>query len=306
MRTLLFLLFLFLGLGAMAQPYQSRIHYKVNLGDTTQLHQLILLDYTKLLGTVMEVRSDSIRMQVRSVREEVMVPTHELRFIGVFNSTVAREYTSMQPAGFSDLTYERTALPFTSKTQLRVINLIYAVVERNIGDNFQIGIGLAGPLGLLTTQKLRFQVAPKVNVGLSNQFLLPPFSQGFNSNGLLALGDVSGIVTFGDERRFLNLGTGLLYNTDEFGGEAWSYRMAVGGQLSPRWHVYTEVVLALEREDNFDPFDPFDRQLTMLPSINASLAGRRHRWQFGIFTLFLDEDDFFPPPLPYVGYSLYW
>lgn len=303
MRTLLFLFILFASLGASAQPYQSRIHYKVNLGDTTQLHQLILLDYTKLLGTVMDVQSDSIRMRVRSVRDEVMIPTNSLRFIGVFNSTVAKEYTSMSPAAFADLTYERTALPAPSKTQLRVINLIYAVVERNINDNVQLGIGLAGPLGILTTQKLRFQVTPKINVGLSNQFLIPPFSQGFNSNGLLALGDLSGIVTFGDERRFLNLGTGLLYNTDEFGGEAWSYRMAIGGQLSPRWHVYAEALLALER-DTDDFFT--SRELTLLPSVNASLAGRRHRWQFGIFTLFFDEDDFFPPPLPYVGYSLYW
>lgn len=303
MRTLLVSLFLLLGVGAVAQSYQSRIHYKVKLGDTSQLHQLILLDYTKLLGTVMEVRRDSIRMRVRSIREEVMVPTGELRFLGVFNSAVGKEYASLTPAAFSDLTYERTALPFTSKTQLRVINLLYGVVERNLNDNLQIGIGIAGPLGLLTTQKLRFTVAPKINVGLSNQFLVPPFVQGFNRNGLLALGDVTGIITFGDERRFVNLGTGLLYNTDEFGGEAWSYRVALGGKLSPRWHVYTEALMVLERDDgsNFN-----GRQLTLLPSVNASLAGPRHRWQFGIFTAFIDEDRFFPPPLPYVGYSLYW
>jgi hypothetical protein len=313
MRRFFFLLAILGSFGGLsAQSYQARIHYKVRLGDTTQLHQLILLDYSKLLGTVMEVRADSIRMQVRSVREEVRVPTKELRFIGVFNPESVKGYSSGSPAAFSDLTYERTALPPSSKTQLRVINLIYAVVERNLNDNVQIGIGLAGPLGILTTQKLRFQVAPKVNVGLSNQFLLPPF-QGINRNGLWSLGDLSGIVTLGDERRFLNLGTGFMYETGGFNdsseGEFWSYRMALGGQLSPRWHIYAEALMILEiGEASIDPFFGFNegRNLTLLPSINASMAGPRHRWQFGLFTGFLDEDSFIPPPLPYVGYSFYW
>jgi hypothetical protein len=46
--------------------------------------------------------------------------------------------------------------------------------------------------------------------------------------------------------------------------------------------------------------------LQIFPSFNASLGVRQHRWQFGVFTIFLDEDNFFPPPLPYIGYSYYW
>ncbi|MEL7163427.1 MAG: hypothetical protein AAFN92_21900, partial [Bacteroidota bacterium] len=106
------------------------------------------------------------------------------------------------------------------------------------------------------------------------------------------------MLTFGNDRRFLNLGTGLFFNTDDFEPNAIMHRIGIGGALSPRVHLYGETVLAAGRGRR--------RDLNLLPSVNVSIGARRHRWRFGIFTVFLDEDSFFPPPLPYVGYSYYW
>lgn len=298
---LLLLLTLALSFSLAAQSYQSRIHYKVKLGDTEQLHQLILLDYSKLLGTALEIENDEIFFQLRSSSEVSVIPLKELRFLGVFTGTNGNPVSGLNAAtvGLADLTYERTALPYQTKSQLRVINLIYAVTEWNTNEHLQFGLGLAGPLGILVTTRLRYTVLPDVHVGLSNQFLFPPLLQGF-SNNLLALGDAHAMVTVGNENRFFNLGTGILYNT-EFNESAWGHRMAIGGSLSAKWHLYAEGLLVLGRNNDFNP-----RDVSFLPSVNGALGVRRHRWQFGVFSVFTDTGFSSPVPVPYVGYAYYW
>jgi hypothetical protein len=302
MRFGFVLLALALSFSLAAQSYQSRVHYKVKLGDTRQLHQLILLDYTKLLGVAMEIEGDSIYFQMRSSTELSVVPLKQLRFLGIFTGNTAKtSIGGYQPAvPLADLTYERTALPYQTKSQLRVINLIYIVPEWNLNEHVQLGIGLAGPLGVLLTAKLRYTVLPDVHLGLSNQTLLPPFSQGFN-DGPLVVGDAHAIVTIGSDKRFFNYGTGILYNTDDFEGSAWGHRMALGGKVSKKWHLYAETLMVLGRSRNGTP-----RDVSLLPSVNAALGARSHRWQFGLITVYNGFNDIPPLPIPYVGYSYYW
>ena len=84
MRLGFFSIDLFFTCCLTAQNYESRIHYKVKLGDEEQLHQLILLDYTKLLGTALEVDEENIRFNVRSATDVSIIPTSKLRFLGDF------------------------------------------------------------------------------------------------------------------------------------------------------------------------------------------------------------------------------
>ncbi|WP_273444006.1 hypothetical protein [Neolewinella agarilytica] len=298
MRHIVLFALLAFSVGLSAQSFKSRIHYKVNMGDSSQLHQLILLDYTKLLGTAMEVEKDSIYFLVRGTNEPTAIPLRELRFLGVFNSVESRPYRDTRGVpGFSDLTYERTALPHHSKGQIRVINLLYSVAEWNLNKNLRLGVGLAGPLGIMTTQKYRFSITPDLHLGVSSQILFLPLIERFPNNGPVVLGDVSAMLTVGNDRRFANFGTGILFNNDDPGSPIWGHRFGIGGRISPRWHVYSEMLMTLN--DEFS-------ELSLFPSINASLGAKKHRWHFGIFTVFFDEDNFFPPPLPYVGYSYYW
>jgi hypothetical protein len=303
MRLGCILFALALSFSLAAQSYQSRIHYKVKLGDTRQLHQLILLDYTKLLGVALEIEADKIYFQLRSSTDVSVIPLDQLRFLGVFTGTSAKSTLrggAKQTIRLADLTYERTALPFQTKSQLRVINLIYAVSEWNLNDHIQVGVGLAGPLGVLATAKLRYTVLPDIHVGFSNQTLFPPFSQGFN-DGPLILGDAHAMVTVGNDQRFFNFGTGILYNTDRFEGSAWGHRLALGGQVSRKWHLYAETLMVLGRSDAGNP-----RDVVLIPSLNAALGVRSHRWQFGLITVYTGFDDIGPLPIPYVGYSYYW
>lgn len=304
-------LFLFMaGVCLSAQSYKSRIHYKVKLGDTEQLHQLILLDYTKLLGTAMAVTNDSIYFQLRSGAEESAIPLSELRYLGVFtqagrDSGGARNgrRPNVGRVGFDDMTYERTALPYQTKAKLKIIQLLVASVEWNLNDNLQLGVGLASPLVFLTNQRLRFTVAPQVHLGVSNQTIFPFIGQGFNGGAPLLLGDLTGILTLGDESRFLNLGTGIFYNTVRSERNAWGHRIGFGGRLSEHWHLYGEGVMVLSRgERRFGP----RRQMVLIPTVNAAYGVRRHRWKFGLATFLVDQEDIFPLPVPYLGYSYYW
>jgi hypothetical protein len=298
---LLLLTYLLCSLGCLsAQSYQSRIHYKVEIGDTSQLHQLILLDYTKLLGTIMEVADDSLRFQLRSSGEVSVIPTRELRYLGIFEASDTKGpgiKANSGPPGFTDMTYERTALPLHGKGQVRVVNLIYSVAEWNLNKNIQLGAGIGGPLGVLLTQKLRHSITPDFHIGITGQELWVPLVGSFNRR-LVLLGDISAVVTLGNERRFANLGTGIIFNTDDRGTPLLAHRFGIGGQVGAKWHIYGEFLMT-------NPSGRFS-DLTFFPGLSASLGNRRHRWKFGIFTVFFDEDSFFPPPLPFVGYSYYW
>lgn len=299
MRYLALVLFICLASTLSAQNYKSRIHYRVNIGDTSQIHQLILLDYSKLLGTAEEINNDTIYFKVRAAVETSAIPVKQMRYLGEYLPKVKGRRTfnsvSVIPA-FSDMTYERTALPFTSKGQLRIVQLLYIVSEFNLNDHVQIGVGLAGPLGILTTQKLRTSITPKVHLALSNQLLYLPVLSGFE-NTTVIIGDVSAIATLGDENAFLNIGYGRFYNTDTNGDSAWLPRAGGGGRISPKWHLYGEAIISLNRESSL---------LELYPSVNASYGSRRHRFQFGFATIFRDQDNFFPPPIPYVGYVRYY
>ncbi|TXF88626.1 hypothetical protein FUA23_14265 [Neolewinella aurantiaca] len=303
MRLGLITLALFFTAFLAAQNYESRIHYKVKLGDTTQLHQLILLDYSKLLGVALEADAVSIRFQLRSTSEVSVIPTNQLRFLGVFTSGEKGKGgngTNAPSSELTDLTYEPTALPYNSKGEVKIINLLYATTEWNLNEHFQLGVGLAGPLGILATQRARWSLSPLLHVGVSNKMLYVPVAAVFNDRVPL-LGDAHLMLTVGNNRRFLNLGTGVLYDNSVEDGTAWGHRMAFGARLSDRWTVYSEALMILTKERRFR-----ERNVILLPTFNAALRIRKHRWNFGIATVREEGFDFFPPPIPYIGYSYFW
>ena len=311
MRFGLYLTALFFSFALSAQNYQSRIHYRVDLGSEEQVHQLILLDYTKLLGTALEVDERHIRFLVRSATEVSVIPTSRLRHLGVFKPVGERSRTpynygdNRPTVGFTDLTYEPTALPYTSKAEVKVINLLYATTEWSLNDHLQIGVGLAGPLGVLATQRLRWSLSPLLHVGVSNKMMYVPLAETVSTR-LALLGDVHGMLTVGNQRRFLNLGTGILYDNNSGGrgdgrASVWAHHMGMGARLSPRWTIYTEALMILS-----DRGRRGRRNVLLLPTFNAALSVRQHRWNFGLATVQEERFAFFPPPIPYVGYSFFW
>ena len=292
--TRLTILLLLLPVIASGQDYLQRIDARLVYGDTTQFHQLILLNYSNLLGTAEQITKDTLYFRGRAATGVSKIPAADIRYLGNYQRNNKRAAEASNP-GLADLTYERTALPFVAKTQLKII-MLYAGVEHNFNDHFQIGAGTAGPLGVLLTGRVRTSLTPNVHLALSAQSLYLPFSTNFRG-GRPFYSDITALLTFGDERRFLNLGYGYFINNEFPQDRIWTNRAGVGGRISPRWHLYAEAVVFVNR--------PI-ADLGLLPSFNASYGKRRHRWRFGVMSLFFDEENFIPPPIPYLGYQLYW
>ena len=279
-----------------AQSYRSRIHYRVELGDTTQTHQLVLLDYSKLIGLAKEVRRDTLVFRLHGAGEDSFIPANDIRFLGLFGQERRSSAYQTKTPGFTDMTYERTALPYHGRGQYRTIMLLYHVAEFNLNEHLQLGAGLAGPLGVLLTQRVRTSITPNLHVGISNQFLWPPIVQAFTEE-FIYVGDLTGIITLGTGDRFLNLGGGIFYASDAADRTVWLSRMGIGGRIGSRWHAYAEAIVSQQARL---------RHLELYPSVSAAYGNRRHRFQFGMFSILLDQETFTPPPLPFVGYALYW
>ena len=296
MRLTLFC-WLFLLLGALpAQSYTQRINRKVVIGDTTQVHQLILRDYTRLRGTVTEVRRDSIVIQVASVPEPVSVPTFQMRHIGVLSAAAAaRTVGTGDVPALDDLTLVRTALPFTRRKRLKTVMLVYNTLEWNLNRHVQLGVGAGLPFGLLFNQRYRTSLTPYLHVGLSNEILLVPFLV-FEEDGFPAIGDATTLLTVGSGAQFLTLGYGIFYNLTEDEKPVPNFRVGAGVRLSRSVHLYGEMVGVLERDD----------RITLLPSVNVASTVRRHRWSFGLASSFVERAFNESLPVPYVSYSLYY
>ena len=279
-----------------AQSYRSRIHFEVQLGDTTQSHQLILLDYSKFIGLAREMSGDSLYFRLHGAAEDSAFPTDEIRYLGVFSQDRDRRVYGRRSPGFTDMTYERTALPFQSGAQYRNISMLYHVVEWNLNKTLQVGTGIAGPLGVLLTQRIRTAVTPNLHLGISNQFLWPPIIQAFTDE-FTYVGDLTGVITFGNQDRFFNLGAGMFYASDATDPTVFLARSGIGGRIGEKWHLYAEAVVS--QADRFNVTE-------LYPAFSAAYGSRRHRWQFGVFSILQTFDNFVPPPVPFLGYALYW
>ncbi|PHI20034.1 hypothetical protein CEQ90_09865 [Lewinellaceae bacterium SD302] len=277
-----------------------RIGPGVLIGEENQLHELILVDYSKLLGTCLDIDEKTVYFRLREASEVTVIPKNEVRFLGLYDVPTSQSITtrngrikpripeSGRPA-FTDATYHRTALPTLGKGQYRNLNAIYNVAEFKLSDNFQLGAGVLVPFGFLTTQRLRFGLGEDLHFGLSNQALMVTIELG----PLFLVGDLNANFTLGNENRFLNFGGGFFYNTDDTERLA-HFNVSLGGRISEQWHIYGEMSVI---DDGFD--------VIVMPAFSAAHTIRRHRWRYGFFNVLTPFDG---PliPLPFIGYEFHW
>ncbi|MGB3800723.1 MAG: hypothetical protein WA952_12985 [Lewinella sp.] len=298
MRAYLWLLLLLSVCSLRAQNYEDRINPQVIIGDTSQVHQLILRDYTRLRGVVTRIGVDSLYVVIATVPEAVAIPTDEMRHLGLYRpdrwTPLLRPLQSVAIPDLDDLTFIRTALPFSRDRRFKSVMLIYNAIHWNLNDHLQIGTGLAGPLGILFTQRYRTSLTPYLHLGVSNELLLVP-TVGISDGEFPAVGDLTSMLTVGNSSQFFNVGFGIFYDMVSSSGVIPNFRVGTGVRLSRRVHLYAEMLGYL---DNFDG-------LGLLPSLNVSVAKRRHRWSYGLLSIFLDSE--FNPlvPIPYISYSVY-
>ncbi len=296
MRPALLLLSLLSALALTGQVWRQRVDPNVRLGDTTQLHLVTLVNQSQLLGVVYAISADSIHMQLRGARTRSYLPTRELRFLGLFVTPriVLDPRSTLPTPPLGDLTLVRTALPYPGRRQFKTVLLLYNSLDFALDEHWQLGLGLAGPLGLLLTQRFRTSVTEWLHLGLSNELIYAPVLK-YGEDPFPVLGDATTLLTVGSQRQFFTLGAGLFYLTDNaVRTTVANYRVGIGSQVGRGNHLYLE---ALVYSESF--------RFSLLPTANFSLARRRHRWSFGVATQLLDGDTFAPSPIPYVSYTLY-
>lgn len=198
----------------------------------------------------------------------------------------------MDSPDLEDLTLLRTALPYEGRRRLKTVMLLYNVVDFNLNRHLQLSVGNAAVLGVAFSQRYRTSVRPWLHLGLSNETLAVPI---FDYETVVGVaGDLTSLLTIGSQEQFVSFGAGMFYAIG--GGIVSNYRVGAATRISPSVHVYGEALAYGGAED----------QLTLAPTVNVSLTRRRHRWHFGILSIVLDHDNYLPPPLPYLGYALYY
>jgi hypothetical protein len=296
MRIAFFLFFLFSLPHLYGQVWKSRVQPQVNIGDTTQTHQVILLDYSRLLGIVMEIRSDSLTLRVATLPEPLRLPTRQMRYVGLSTAPSRRGRSAPGRAPLGDLTLVRTALPYPSEREFRTVMLLYNSVNWTLNEHFQLGVGLAGPLGILLNQRYRTSVRPWLHLGVSNEIVVAPLIA-FGDDRLPFAGDLTGLLTVGTSEQFFTAGAGMFYLSDNPSSPIPNFRAGLGTRLGRPTHLYGELVAYVDERIG---------EVGLLPSLNLSLARRSHRWSFGIMSYFIDDDFTTPAPIPYVSYALYF
>lgn len=293
-RLVLFLVLLTFSLIEInAQENSFRINPDVTLGDTSQAHLLILLDYSKLVGNAEDIDGSELLFKLHGADEISRFSLTEVRYLGIYGEK-ERERESFSVAGpaFTDLSYLRTALPSEGKGRLRILNVLYGVAEFNLNEYIQLGAGLLLPVGPLLTQRARFSVGKYLHFGVANQLsiiVIDPFE------GPFIVGDARAIVTYGTNERLLNFGYGRFYNTSAFTVDrTTTISLGGGGKIGRNWHAYGEMSIF---RDDFGT-------TTVIPTFSASNGKSRHRWRFGIATVVVEDG--FIIPLPFIGYDYHW
>ena len=288
---------IFLSIASLtAQSYEDRVNPEVILGDSSQRHQVILRDFSRLRGLVTEIREDSFFLVVASVPDTLALPTYDLRHIGLYRperwkaSQAARSERKI--ADLDDLTYVRTALPYAAGKHIKSVMLAYNAISWRLDEHWQLGTGLAGPLGVLFTQRYRTSLNPYLHVGVSNETLFVPWGDVTNG-GFPAVGDLTSLLTVGNPSQFLTTGFGLFYSGGNRRGPVTNYRVGGGLRVSRRVHLYGEMLGYFDIADSF----------ILLPTLNIAVAKNRNRWSFGLMSVLLDAQSGAPFPIPYISYT---
>lgn len=262
-----------------------RITPKVVFRDTTQLHQVVLRDHSKLVGRAWDITHTELIFQLLHSDEVSKIPLSEVRLL-----TLLRGNGRYPPSpDLTGLTYLRTAFPGEGKGQFRNLSFVYNVAEFNINRHLQLGAGAFLPFGPLITQRLVFPVAENVHMGFSHQliaFLLPV---GYDNQPIV--GDASFMLTVGKAERFISMGAGYLYEI----GEPALPNLHIGGgiKVGNSLHLYGEFMFVDA------PFED-----SVVPGLSVSFDRKRHRWRLGTFTAY--DPDYVLVPLPFLGYDYYW
>lgn len=326
MKKLTLLLLMFVG--AIAQLSAQRIEGRLNLSDTTQVHQLILKDGSVIVGRLKTMHAETWEFKYSGKVEQI--PTNKIDRLKVLdkgktdgdNDVVVMEPANPTNNGNSEVIITPTAMPLEKgKIFYETIWGYYHYVEYGLGKGFSIGGGGALPI-LATRLRWGTPLGKLIHVGVSNTNY-SSFGVLFNGSGsqssasfagLGTLGIISGNVAIGKTNRYINIGAGTSYIlTTEDGYLSGSSLpiISVGGALpiGKRWALLSDNIILPVSQGNATA------QL-IFPSVACRYFNKKIRLDGGFWTIFLNVGNngrgsspssgsgYFPIPIPYLSFGV--
>lgn len=319
MKKLILLLLLFVG--AMTQLSAQRVEGRLNLSDSTQVHQLFLTDGSVIVGRLMAMHAQTWEFKYSGKVEQI--PTNTIDRLKVLDqgTTDGDNDVVMAPVnptnnGNSEVMLTPTAIPLKKgQGYYETLGLYYHYVEYGFGKGFSMGLGGTFPL-FVTRLRWGMPLGKFVNVGVCNTnyntlgTFFGALSNRNGSVGLGTLGIVSGNVTIGKTNQFLNIGIGTSYVLTTIEGYLSKSSLpiiSVGGVLpiGKRWALLSDNIILPIKSGNTNA-------QIVLPSLACRYFDNKIRVDIGLWSVILNNQNssssskgtfFWPYPIPYLSFG---
>jgi hypothetical protein len=267
--------------------HAQKIDKKINLSDTTQVHQLNMKDGAVLYGRLISFGAESWVFEHNHERLTFGIKTIES--VEVSGDKSNKRYIGQddKPSCSQVLSLNSTAFPLKKREfYYHSTYGLYHNFEMGLGKGFSVGLGLLVPIIPSVTLKYSHKITKNFNAGLSNNFLVA------------GLGTSKLDFTLGTPDMFLNFGGGIVYGKGVLMPHKWGYMQYyhLGGsiKLHRNWSLIT---------DNSFIYRPNEIE-TFLPSLIARRLFKRGHLDFGVLAFNIPIGTYMAViPLPYLGFG---
>ncbi len=293
------------------------------IGDTTQVHVLNTENGDRFVGRVTKIVNTTVFLLFKDTKElefalseiSSLVLFKEQKSGGTSRGPVrnadylrakaeyeARNTGKDQSAilnGEEHLFFSPTAYTLgKGKNEFRNIMVFYNRIDFGLSDNIDIGFDLMPLIGVnvfATRIKAGVPLSDFVNIGFGGSVFFVIQPNNFRRRDVTGTTHTYGTATFGSKDKFINVGYGYAFPFASETSEG-STLLTFGGALriGKRWKLMADFVL-LGIDDEPDSY-----------SLGASWFDDKNRFDFGINTFAMPDDDFSAPfiPIPFISYSL--
>lgn len=300
----------------------QRIEGRLNMSDTTQVHQLTLMDGSLITGRLIRMHVEAWDFKYDNKVESIA--TNRISSLKVLDkgNTQGSNDILIEPAnptnnGNSEVIASPTAIPLKyGEGYYESVWGYYNYVECGLGKGVSVGIGESFPL-LSTRLRWGMPIKKNVYIGLCASNYTSPLlyfpAPGSLALGIGTLGIVSANFTLGKGNRFLNIGAGTMYALrvgyiDEFLPEVTRPILSVGGAfpIGKRFAFLSDNIIL--------PFLARNNRV-LLPSVAIRYFKKNIRFDFGLWGMAFTESNLYPysnlsknvrivPLLPYLSFGI--
>lgn len=257
-------------------------------------HLIIKTDGTEFIGTILSDDGREVLILSKSIGK-IYIPKHEIKSITVIETTqiIDDEYA---PENIYSTRYFFTTNGLSMKkgSSYSLLTPLGPEIHYAVTDNITIG-GISSWVGIPVVFSGKFSFSVGENVHFAAGTLLGSLSwANFSARGALPYG----AITFGNQYANITFSGGGLFLKDEFDSFK-SGLFSVGGlvRVGPKTTFVFDSFIFNDNQNQ--PFGNVNYYSVLIPGIR--IGDTKKAFQFGL-AQFYYEDEFFPVPIPVLGW----